>query len=143
MITARDLMSTDPATIGTSTKVRSAVELLKTLEVRFLPIVNDEHELIGTLSDWELRGLPLPSSVAPDQAGRLRTALDASVASLMRGGILSVDEETEVAIVVDLMLEHNIGAVPVTDADGVVVGMVSYIDLLRALPFERNVAKAE
>ena len=40
----------------------------------------------------------------------------------------------DLAEVVDLMLEHKIGAVPVTNADGALVGIISYLDVLRALP---------
>ena len=51
----------------------------------------------------------------------------------MSAGVVSVDPETEVGEVVDLMIEHRIGAVPVV-ARGTdeIVGIVSYVDVLRA-----------
>jgi len=35
--------------------------------------------------------------------------------------------------VIDRMLEHKIGAVPVVDADHTLVGIISYVDVLRRL----------
>jgi acetoin utilization protein AcuB len=51
----------------------------------------------------------------------------------MSTDVLSVDPETDVGEVVDLMIEHRVGAVPVVDADSEeLVGIVSYMDVLRA-----------
>ena len=49
----------------------------------------------------------------------------------MTGSVLSVDSEAPLTDAVELMLEHKIGAVPVVDADGKLVGIVSYMDVLR------------
>ena len=47
---------------------------------------------------------------------------------------VKVDPETNVRDVVELMLLHRVGAVPVADLDtGDLLGIVSYIDLLRVL----------
>ena len=141
MISVCGIMTTDPVTIGATTTVRRAVELLQTLDIRHLPIVNEKDELIGMLSDRDLRALSIPAFIGPDYVGELRTALDARVGSFMTGDVLSVDLEADVREAVNLMLEHKIGAVPVTDADGVVVGIVSYVDVLRALPLDRDAAE--
>lgn len=34
------------------------------------------------------------------------------------------------------MIDHGIGAIPVVDAGDVLVGIISYIDVLRALPLD-------
>ena len=141
MLTAHDLMTVDPATILANAKVRRAVDILQTLDVRHLPVVNEEHELVGMLSDRDLRAVSLPYFVGEEHAGTVRTALDASVASLMSADVISVDEEENEAEVVELMLEHKVGAVSVTNADGVLVGIVSYVDVLRSLPLESDAAE--
>ena len=51
----------------------------------------------------------------------------------MTADVLSVDVETDVTEIIELMLEHKIGALPVTDGDGGLVGIVSYMDVLREL----------
>jgi acetoin utilization protein AcuB len=136
MLTARQLMTRAPIALRASAKVRDAVQILQTIEIRHLPVVNDQDELVGMLSDRDLRGLTFPYVVDDEWIGRIRSALDAPVAAVMTGGVLAVDEEADAAEIIDLMLDNKIGAVPVLDADGVLVGIVSYVDVLREFPLE-------
>ncbi len=134
MLIARDLMTDAPATVTPATTLRRAVEILQTLDIRHLPVVNEDGELIGMLSDRDLRALSIPYFMGSDCVGS--KALDGRVSSIMSGDTLSVDAETDIAAVVDLMLENTIGAVPVTGEDGALVGIVSYIDILRNVPLQ-------
>lgn len=134
MTTARDLMSTNPITIGIEAPVRDAARLLYTLDFRHLPVVDDLGKLVGMLSDRDLRGISVPYSTAAEYLGSGQGALDVRVGDLMSGGALAVRPDDEAADVVDLMLENKIGAVPVVEEGGNVVGIVSYVDVLRALP---------
>jgi CBS domain-containing protein len=128
---AQDLMTPDPATIPANAKLRDAVEILQNLDVRHLPVIDDEGELVGMLSDRDLRGLALPHLVGGEYAGVMQTGLQATVATVMSSNVLSVDPETEVDEIVELMLENKIGAVPVVDRDRGLIGIVSYMDVLR------------
>jgi CBS-domain-containing membrane protein len=136
MLTARDLMTQSPAVIDVTATLRSAVDKLQTLEIRHLPVVDSEGELVGMVSDRDLRALSIPYFVDGENVGTLRTALDASVASIMSADVIAVDEEADAAEIVDLMLDNRIGAVPVVDGDRTLVGIVSYVDVLRALPLD-------
>ncbi|HZU85814.1 MAG TPA: CBS domain-containing protein [Polyangiaceae bacterium] len=136
MTTARDLMTKGPVTVSPRTTVRQAARLLYTLDVRHLPVVDEEGTLVGMLSDRDLRGVALPLDVDGEHVADRRAALDAPVATLMSGDVISVDLEDDAAVVVELMIDHRIGAIPVVDADGAVVGIVSYVDVLRELPLD-------
>jgi acetoin utilization protein AcuB len=141
MLHARDLMTEAPVSVRPMSTVRRAVETLQTLDIRHLPVVNEENELVGMLSDRDIRALSVPYFVGAEHGGQLRTALDATVASIMTSDVLSVDAEADIAEVVDLMLDNKIGAVPVTDADGTLIGIISYIDVLRAVALEVEAAQ--
>jgi CBS-domain-containing membrane protein len=134
MLTAHDLMTEDPTTISMNAKVHKAICLLQTLDVRHLPVVDEEGALVGMLSDRDLRGLAFPEVLGAEYVGRVQAALDASVSSVMSSNVMSVELEADAAEIVDLMLDHKIGALPVVDADGALVGIISYIDVLRNLP---------
>lgn len=136
MPTARELMTEAPTTIRSTAKVRAAADLLQSLDVRHLPVTDDDGALVGMLSDRDLRSLQTPYVVAGEYVGDLRAALDASVATIMSADPISVDSDADASEVVELMLEHKVGAVPVTNADGALVGIISYMDVLRAIPFE-------
>lgn len=136
MMTARELMTKEPIAIDPTATVSEAAELLQTLDVRHLPVVDDRGALVGMLSDRDLRSLTVPAYSGGEYVGDVRTKPDAAVASLMSGNVLSIDDEAKASEVVEIMLEHKVGAVPVVDADGMLVGIISYIDVLRALPIE-------
>jgi CBS domain-containing protein len=141
MLTALDLMTAEPASIRATAKVRRAAEILQNLDVRHLPVVNDVYELVGMVSDRDLRAVSVPYFLDEETASSITAVLDAEVASIMTGEVISVDEDATAGEIVELMLEYKIGAVPVTDAEGLLVGIVSYVDVLRSLPLEIQAAE--
>ena len=64
---------------------------------------------------------------------RVRERLLAPVSVLMTGGVVTAGREADVSELVDLMLDEKLSALPVVE-DGTqqLVGIVSYIDVLRA-----------
>lgn len=131
----RDVMSKDPVTADESTTVREAIELLFTLEVRHLPVTSG-GQLVGIVSDRDVRQLTVPISwnesvIAEDSVDA--DLLEQPVTAVMSGGIISVEPDTKVTEVIDVICEQRVGALPVVDSGGAVVGMISYVDLLRAL----------
>jgi CBS domain-containing protein len=54
-----------------------------------------------------------------------------SVGDLMTREVVSARESTSFKELVRLLLEHRISGVPVVDADGVLVGIVTEVDLLK------------
>ncbi|MBK6688372.1 MAG: CBS domain-containing protein [Deltaproteobacteria bacterium] len=126
---AEELMTQKPKTVPTNAKVRDALHLLQSLDIRHLPVVNEAKELVGMLSDRDLRSARLP----PEAEGNV-SVLDMRVSEVMSADPLSVSPDTDVGELIDHLVEHKVGAVPVVDAEsGELVGIVSYIDVLRTL----------
>jgi CBS domain-containing protein len=116
----RDVMTPKPLTLALDDSIGQAWRTLDELSVRHLPIVNARDELVGMLSDRDL----------------VRTSRDSDrpVATLMEVDVLSVTPDTDLDTVIARMVEGHVGALPVVDGGAHVVGIVSYVDLLRALP---------
>lgn len=133
MSSAADLMTENPATLPIDAKVRNAVAMLQSMDIRHIPVVDEDGMLVGIVSDRDLRALEFPSIIGEEYLGKVREALDAPLASVMSGDVISVELDTSATEIVELMLENRIGAVPVLDGDGVLVGIVSYVDMLRTL----------
>lgn len=110
MRTASELMTANPLALPAHALVREAVRILQELDFRHLPVVNEQHELIGMLSDRDLRGLMLPNVVSQEWLGTVQTALDARVSALMSSDPVSVDLDADAAEIVDLILDHKIGS---------------------------------
>lgn len=141
MLRASDLMTKAPVTVRVTATVRKAVELLQTMDVRHLPVVDDGGTLVGMISDRDLRAVSVPCLVPDEYVANLEVALAARVSTLMSGDVVSVDTEADAAEVIDLMLDHKVGALPVIDADGSLVGIISYVDVLRKLSLESGAAE--
>jgi acetoin utilization protein AcuB len=139
MISAHDVMTEDPATISMTATVGDAVRILQTLDVRHLPVVDDDGLLVGMLSDRDLRALTFPEVLGEEYSGQIQAALDTPISTIMSSDVFAVEVEDDVSLIIELMLDHKIGAVPVVDTDDTLVGIVSYVDLLRQLsPDDRN-----
>jgi acetoin utilization protein AcuB len=127
---AEDIMTPDPMTLSSRARVRDALQILQTLEIRHLPVVSESNALIGMISDRDLRNARIPYTETDTGSAEL----DRPITSIMSSDVLSVGPETEVAELIDLMLENKIGALPVIeDATGDLLGIVSYVDVLRRL----------
>ena len=138
MLTAHDLMTEDPTTVSMNSTLHRAILLLQTLDVRHLPVVDEEGSLVGMLSDRDVRGLAFPELLRAEYLGTIQTALDAPVSSVMSSDVISVDVEADAGEIIDVMLDQKVGAVPVVDADGTLVGIVSYVDILRVMPLDNE-----
>lgn len=127
-VTAADVMSENPRTVRVDEAIDEAISALEQLDVRHLPVVNDEGELVGMLSDRDLRAL-----VDELDADTLERRARIPVSDVMSGAVVSIEPDAVLVEIAELLLDHRIGAVPVVDPEHHVIGVVSYVDLLRAL----------
>lgn len=128
---AADLMTPDPVTVQPDDDVSTAFSLLQESNFRHLPVVNENDELVGMVSDRDLRALLVPHFHRQETVENIVTRAAAPVSTLMSANVVCVDMEDDVSLVAEQIVEHKIGAVPVVDADGKLVGIVSYLDLIR------------
>jgi len=127
-----EIMSRDPFVVSVTDTVGAAIKKLIEADVRHLPVVS-EGELVGMVSDRDLRSFTPIAMLELAHPRELQSRLAQPVSKVMTSDVISVNPETEIEEVIDLMIEHKIGAVPVVEADSSkLVGIVSYIDALRA-----------
>jgi acetoin utilization protein AcuB len=126
----RDIMTTNPHTARTTTTIFDAMSTLENEQIRHLPVVQ-EGELVGIVSDRDLLRFSHMALVKdPDAA---RTRLQLPLAEIMSGEPEHVGPDDDIDDAIDLMIENRVGALPVVDeAEGRLVGIVSYVDILRA-----------
>ncbi|HTK89377.1 MAG TPA: CBS domain-containing protein [Verrucomicrobiae bacterium] len=130
---ARDLMTPNPVTVDLNASTGDAWDIMRENDIRHVPVV-DGGVLVGMLSDRDLGSLDIGRILAFDGAAAVRAELARPVIDRMSVDVVSVHPEAEVSDVIDLLLEARIGAVPVVRPDSrEIVGIVSYVDILRAL----------
>jgi acetoin utilization protein AcuB len=112
-----------------------AIEALQSMDVRHLPVVDDQGELVGMISDRDLGSWTRQFSEGEDARRNILTLSAVRVANIMSSDAARVDTDADVSEIVESMLERKVGALPVVDDQGRVVGIVSYVDLLRVIQF--------
>lgn len=133
---AKDIMSRPVHTVPQTATVESAAALMTVNSVTALPVVDDDTgTLVGMVSESDLLWHRVPA----DPTAHLRPLPDTDlrerpgkVAEVMSPYPLTTWPEADVADVAEMMLDNDVRSIPVLD-DGVVVGIISRRDILRAI----------
>lgn len=129
----KDIMTTSLVTASVTDTVGQALRLLEDQEIRHLPIV-DGKRLIGMVSDRDLREYRLPLLEELEDPEQADDMMETSLSEVMKGAVLALESHESVAEAIDILLKYKVGACPVveTGSDDL-VGIVSYVDILRVL----------
>jgi CBS domain-containing protein len=142
--TVGQVMTPDPVTVQPESPLRELVELLIVRGYRALPVVNRDGQLVGLVTRGDLieRGglrlgvelLPALSADAVEQElRRLEAESRMTAADLMTRNVVTVRPKTNLAAAGRLMEEQHLNPLPVLDAGGRVVGIISRVDVLRTV----------
>lgn len=132
-MTARELMTPDPLTVTPQASIAEVWDLMREADVRHVPVVQADA-LVGMVSDRDLGRVDIARLLNVEGAGALRDELATPVVRLMSSAVIAVGPEADIGEVIDLLIEHKIGAVPVIrEETREVLGIISYVDVLRAL----------
>jgi acetoin utilization protein AcuB len=109
-----------------------AADLMASSGIRHLPVVNDEGSVVGIVSERDLRtALGVPAHALEDWAGAL--GRDRTVRQVMTETVECVGPEQPLPQVITVMVNRKVGALPVVDAERRPLGIISYLDVLRAV----------
>ena len=125
------MTGTNLITARPGTRVLDARQLMLKARIRHLLVTEEDGLLVGIVTDRDIR-LNLPSqatSLSVWEINHLLTKL--TVGEVMTRAVITVGPDREARDAAVLMLEHAIGALPVTDG-GRLVGIVTETDILRA-----------
>jgi CBS domain-containing protein len=144
-----EIMTTDVVTFTRDTTVEEAAYALAERAISGAPVVDEDGRLVGLVDDSDIivsearirapsaieflgAYIPLPGSVDRFRE-EIRHALAATVEDLMHDKPPSVLASATVEDVATIMVQHDLGRVPVVDADKRVIGIVSRGDLVKTI----------
>jgi acetoin utilization protein AcuB len=133
LMIARDVMTPNPLTVTSQASIAEVWDLMREADIRHIPVTLG-GVLVGMLSDRDLARVDMARLLKVGGADALRQELATPISRVMSPDPISVEPESEIGEVIGLLLDHKIGALPVVD-EGTreVVGIISYVDVLRAL----------
>ena len=126
-----EYMTSKVITVTPDTGIREAFFIMKENSIRHLPVMENK-QLAGIISDRELRR-PNWVDEAHDISHVYYLDDNMAVSDVMIRNTLVLHTYDTLRKAVKLLLEHNIGAAPVLDKTSDLVGIISAVDLLRAL----------
>jgi len=132
---AMNLMTRDVITVPLETGVEEAHELMKAYNIRRLPVVDSEGGLMGIVTDRDVRHVLIPwrSSKKGSQKEFYYLARDETVEEIMTTEVITIHPHTSVAEAARLIHQNKFGGLPVVDDEGLVVGIITAIDLIALL----------
>jgi CBS domain-containing protein len=149
-VPVREFMTTAVLTFRREDNVQDAMRTLVTRDIDAAPVIDDDGYVVGSLSTADLiveeARIPLPAVITllggvlelPKSRKKyehdLDQALGATVGEVMQDGViatLDLDDTLETAAT--LMHDEDLDRIPVVDDDGVLVGLVSRGDIVRAI----------
>ncbi len=129
-MTARDVMTSGPAVVAPTTTIAEAAALMLAVDCGVLPVVENDR-LVSTVTDRDLFIALATRNVLASQL---------TVGEVARHEVWTCGPDDAVRAALDTMRQHQVRRLPVVDAAGHVVGIVSMNDVLLALDGSKAIA---
>jgi len=128
-----DVMTTEVVTVGPETGFKSCVDMLRVHSISALPVIAADGALLGIVSEFDLmlKEEGHDRQQRPSRPGGTRMA-----AELMSSPPICVQPGASLSEAARLMHRKHVKRLPVVDAKGQLLGIVSRADLLK--PFLRS-----
>jgi len=127
----KDWMTREPITITDETSMIKAIHLMKQHRFRRLPVLH-QGQLVGMVTDRDLKEASPSKATTLDVHELYYLLAELQVKEIMTRDPLSVSQDDTVERAAQLMLEHTISGLPVVDAGGQLVGIITQSDVFRA-----------
>ena len=115
---AENGMIYDPVTISVNATVKDALALIAEYHIGGIPVVDDDKKLVGIVTNRDLR---------------FETCFEKPISQVMTSENLVVTtQQTDMELATKILQENKIEKLPVVDAKGKLVGLITYKDITKA-----------
>lgn len=115
---AENGMIYDPVTIAVGSTVRDALAMMSEYHIGGIPVVDENRMLRGIVTNRDLR---------------FERNLDKKIDEVMTSeNLVTTNQSTDLEQAADILQQHKIEKLPVVDAAGHLVGLVTYKDITKA-----------
>jgi CBS domain-containing protein/gamma-glutamylcysteine synthetase len=135
--TVGQFMTTQIITVRPEDLVDLAASMMDWVKIRHVPVEDDDGRLVGLVSHRALLRMVARGHLSSSDPKEV------AVADVMRRDPVTVTPQTPTLVAMRLMRDKAVGALPVIDADGQLVGIVTERDLIEvsARLLERHLAE--
>jgi CBS-domain-containing membrane protein len=137
----RDIMTLDPKKVTLETSVDEVARLLLSSTYTGVPVVDQEERPVGVISQSDLiykAGMPMRLGLLADSDRQkvsqvLEKLAPKKAREVMNRPAVTIGQDKLVTDAVNLMLKKQVKRLPVTDANGKLVGMLSRLDVFHTI----------
>jgi len=128
---ASQIMSLDSITLTPQDSIANAIDVIKTKNIRHIPIVKENNMVVGLISERDVLHY---LSGTTDDYNKQKTVIKTTdvIERLMKTHILTASADTDVRYIARLFVEQHIGAMPIVN-EGCLVGIITRSDVLGAV----------
>ena len=149
--TVADIMTTELITVSPKTSLQEAIQIIADRKVSGLPVVDDEGQLVGIISEtdltWQATGVEAPPYVMfldsviylqnPAKHNQeVHKALGQTVAEAMSEKPTTIKQDRLVREAARIMHEKKVRRLPVVDDNDKLIGIITQGDVIRMMAAE-------
>jgi acetoin utilization protein AcuB len=127
-----DYMHTSLITVLPETLVSTARQQMRAHRVRHLPVVNNAQQLVGIVTDRDIRQAAASDTPYMGEHELLYLLEQMTVQDIMTRQVITVRQDTPLVEAGQLFINSKVGCLPVLGDDQKLVGIVTVTDLLQA-----------
>jgi len=146
--TVAEVMSVTPITVTPQTPLKEAISILVENKISGLPVIDDNGDLVGILSEsdlmWQETGVePPPYIMILDSIIYLQNysryekevhkALGQTVGDVMSDKPITIESTQGVKKAAQILHDKQIRRLPVVNPEGKVIGIITQGDIIRAM----------
>lgn len=146
--TVADIMTRDTIVVRPDTPLKEAIQILVKHRISGLPVVDDTGKLVGIISEsdlmWQETGVNPPAYIMildsviylenPARYERdLHKALGQTVGEVMSDQPVTISPDKTLPEAAKIMHDRNIRRLPVIDASGHAIGIITRGDIIREM----------
>jgi CBS domain-containing protein len=133
---ASDIMTYDITAVESKEPIRNALEMMRRIDVRTIPVVDEKFRLAGIIGirdivNFSWSGGNKPKETRGEKVGN-KDPVEIKVESIMHPSVTTIKQDTTVNDAVKVMLQKNISTLPVVDKD-VIKGVLTAYDVLELM----------
>ncbi len=144
----QNFMTANPVTAKPLDSVETVLKLLEEQHISGLPVVNDNNEVVGVVSETDLlfkeRPIRMPlyltflgSVIYLESLDKFEQQLKKSLGMLVQDVMtpepINISVDAPISEAASLMLDKQINRLPVVDQDNKLIGILTRSDLMRVL----------
>jgi len=130
-VLVKHLMSAPVVTFFAEQTLPLAEDVMKYKHVRHLPVIDEDRHVVGLVTHRDLLAAQISSHALVTRDERRALQNSVRVGEIMTRDVWTVGPNVPASVAAATLHDHKFGCLPVIDADGKLVGIITEHDFLR------------